>query len=76
MVEVHLEGRGHDGLEPPVDGRKHANGLYVVAHHLASAAHDTLVNVTDNGRGGILTISRFFPFIMNLPDAKGLRQVL
>ena len=74
--EVLLEGRSHDGAEATVDGAQGTNGLDVVAHVFATAAHDALVDVAHDGGRQVLTIVRLLTLERDLANAEVLSQAL
>ena len=71
-----LEGRSHDGAEATVDGAQGTNGLDVVAHVFATAAHDALVDVAHDGGRQVLTIVRLLTLERDLANAEVLSQAL
>ena len=74
--EVLLEGRSHDGAEATVDGAQGTNGLDVVTHVLATAAHHALVHVAHDAGRHVLTIVALFTLERDVADAEVLGQAL
>ena len=48
--QILMEGRGNRRDKSPVHSSQRADGLHLVAHHLAAAAVDTLAHVAHDGR--------------------------
>jgi len=76
MIQIHFKSGSHNRLKSAIDSRKNTDSLHVVAHGFATAAHDALVNFTNDCRRSIFAIRRLLTLIMNLPDSKMVGHIL
>lgn len=54
------------GVEAPIDSSQSSDGLDIIAHGLATAAHDALIHVAHDRRRTVYLESRYLAFIANL----------